>query len=145
VTGYTFEPWHYRYVGVAVATDMYTKGERTLEQYFNVTGGLYEGQDEPTSPPVTDPETPATPPEPAPPVPTPEAAASATKFIARIGSQVVVARLVVEGLVGLINGQITDFHISGTVMGWLTLAVAGGIIFWSQFGYKINAKFKWPF
>lgn len=41
ITGYSAEPWHYRYVGVQVATDMKNKGTKTLEQYFGVQGGDY--------------------------------------------------------------------------------------------------------
>jgi len=41
VTGYSAEEWHYRYVGVDVATDMRTKGIKTLEQYWSMTGGDY--------------------------------------------------------------------------------------------------------
>ncbi|PKQ18874.1 MAG: D-alanyl-D-alanine carboxypeptidase [Actinobacteria bacterium HGW-Actinobacteria-8] len=36
VTGYVYEPWHIRYVGVAVATDMHDTGVRTLQEYFDV-------------------------------------------------------------------------------------------------------------
>ncbi|MWC27716.1 M15 family metallopeptidase [Paenibacillus sp. MMS18-CY102] len=36
VTGYSYEPWHYRYVGVEAATDIYEAGE-TLGEY--VAGG----------------------------------------------------------------------------------------------------------
>jgi D-alanyl-D-alanine carboxypeptidase len=36
VTGYEFEPWHYRYVGVATATDFHTQGATTLEEYFGL-------------------------------------------------------------------------------------------------------------
>jgi D-alanyl-D-alanine carboxypeptidase len=32
-TGYQFEPWHLRYVGVEVATDMYRQSIYTLEKY----------------------------------------------------------------------------------------------------------------
>lgn len=35
ITGYTYEPWHIRYVGVKVATEIYKKGI-TLEEYLNV-------------------------------------------------------------------------------------------------------------
>ena len=42
ITGYETEEWHYRYVGVAVAKDMQAKGIKTLEQYWNITGGDYE-------------------------------------------------------------------------------------------------------
>jgi len=34
ITGYKSEPWHLRYVGVALATDMRSGGFSTLEQYF---------------------------------------------------------------------------------------------------------------
>lgn len=33
VTGYSYEPWHYRYVGVAAATEIYQKG-LCLEEYL---------------------------------------------------------------------------------------------------------------
>jgi D-alanyl-D-alanine carboxypeptidase len=36
ITGYEFEPWHYRYVGVALATEMHTTGIPTLEQFFGL-------------------------------------------------------------------------------------------------------------
>ncbi len=41
ITGYSPEPWHWRYVGVSVAKDMKTKGIETLESYFGVSGGGY--------------------------------------------------------------------------------------------------------
>jgi D-alanyl-D-alanine carboxypeptidase len=34
ITGYVWEPWHLRYVGVELATDMQAKGITTLEEYF---------------------------------------------------------------------------------------------------------------
>lgn len=36
ITGYTYEPWHLRYIGVRTATDMHNRGYRTLEQYFGL-------------------------------------------------------------------------------------------------------------
>lgn len=39
VTGFTFEPWHFRYVGVPLATEMHMKGISTLEEFFGVLGG----------------------------------------------------------------------------------------------------------
>ena len=36
ITGYFYEPWHLRYIGTAAATDMFTRGIATLEQYFGV-------------------------------------------------------------------------------------------------------------
>lgn len=41
ITGYSDEAWHYRYVGATVAKDMKAKGVKTLEQYWNITGGGY--------------------------------------------------------------------------------------------------------
>jgi len=41
ITGYDAEEWHYRFVGVTVAKDMQTKGIKTLEQYWGITGGNY--------------------------------------------------------------------------------------------------------
>ncbi|MFD5276616.1 D-alanyl-D-alanine carboxypeptidase family protein [Pseudarthrobacter sp. NPDC058362] len=34
ITGYYYEPWHLRYVGVEAASDMAQKGVHTLEEYF---------------------------------------------------------------------------------------------------------------
>lgn len=36
ITGYYYEPWHLRYVGVEAATDMFTRGISTLEEYFGL-------------------------------------------------------------------------------------------------------------
>jgi D-alanyl-D-alanine carboxypeptidase len=36
VTGYRYEPWHVRYVGVDLATEMRTEGVTTLEQFFGL-------------------------------------------------------------------------------------------------------------
>ncbi|SDY67804.1 D-Ala-D-Ala carboxypeptidase. Metallo peptidase. MEROPS family M15B [Herbiconiux ginsengi] len=36
VTGYEFEPWHYRWVGVPLATEMHTTGVSTLEEFFGL-------------------------------------------------------------------------------------------------------------
>lgn len=41
ITGYKAEEWHYRYVGVEVAKDMRAKGVKTLEKYWNMSGGDY--------------------------------------------------------------------------------------------------------
>ncbi|WP_338469533.1 M15 family metallopeptidase [Niallia sp. XMNu-256] len=35
ITGYQYEPWHYRYVGVEIATEIYER-QLTLEEYFNI-------------------------------------------------------------------------------------------------------------
>lgn len=34
ITGYTFEPWHFRYIGVELATEMHNTGVTTLEEFF---------------------------------------------------------------------------------------------------------------
>ena len=39
VTGYEYEPWHLRYVGVSLATEMHAKGIETLEEFFGISGG----------------------------------------------------------------------------------------------------------
>jgi D-alanyl-D-alanine carboxypeptidase len=36
VTGYYYEPWHLRYIGVEASTDMATRGISTVEEYFGV-------------------------------------------------------------------------------------------------------------
>ncbi|MDQ0577728.1 M15 family metallopeptidase [Agromyces albus] len=36
VTGYSFEPWHFRYVGVPLATEMHETGVVTLEEFFGL-------------------------------------------------------------------------------------------------------------
>lgn len=36
ITGYSYEPWHIRYVGIAVATYLY-KNKLTLEEYYGVS------------------------------------------------------------------------------------------------------------
>lgn len=48
ITGYEYEPWHIRYVGVDVAKDIYSKG-LTLEEYLGIDGD--------TIPAITPPET----------------------------------------------------------------------------------------
>lgn len=40
ITGFMYEPWHFRYVGKAIAEDMKAKGALTLEEYLGVKGGL---------------------------------------------------------------------------------------------------------
>jgi D-alanyl-D-alanine carboxypeptidase len=36
ITGYNFEPWHFRYVGLVAAFQMHDKGINTLEEYFGL-------------------------------------------------------------------------------------------------------------
>lgn len=39
ITGYDFEPWHFRYVGVLLATEMHKDAVTTLEEFFGISGG----------------------------------------------------------------------------------------------------------
>ncbi|HEY8588920.1 MAG TPA: M15 family metallopeptidase, partial [Naasia sp.] len=36
ITGYPFEPWHYRYVGTELAAELNATGVRTLEEFFGL-------------------------------------------------------------------------------------------------------------
>jgi D-alanyl-D-alanine carboxypeptidase len=36
ITGFQYEPWHFRYVGVELATEMKTKGIKTLEEFWGL-------------------------------------------------------------------------------------------------------------
>ena len=36
ITGYEYEPWHFRYVGVELATEMHNTGIQTLEEFFGL-------------------------------------------------------------------------------------------------------------
>lgn len=43
ITGYIYEPWHYRYIGKEYAKKIHDQGEDcTYEEYFGVEGGQYE-------------------------------------------------------------------------------------------------------
>ena len=36
VTGFTYEPWHFRYIGVPLATEMHAQNITTLEEFFGL-------------------------------------------------------------------------------------------------------------
>ncbi len=36
ITGYDYEPWHFRYIGVELATEMHNTGVTTLEEFFGL-------------------------------------------------------------------------------------------------------------
>lgn len=36
ITGYEYEPWHFRYVGQSLSTEMHKQGITTLEQFFGL-------------------------------------------------------------------------------------------------------------
>ncbi len=42
ITGYEYEPWHLRYIGIPAATQMHDTDVQTLEEFFNVSGGDYQ-------------------------------------------------------------------------------------------------------
>lgn len=39
ITGYEYEPWHFRYIGTELSQKMYKEHIETLEEFFGVTGG----------------------------------------------------------------------------------------------------------
>lgn len=39
VTGYEYEPWHFRYIGTDLSQEMHKQHVETLEEFFGVTGG----------------------------------------------------------------------------------------------------------
>ncbi|MBN9630985.1 MAG: M15 family metallopeptidase [Actinobacteria bacterium] len=39
ITGFTYEPWHFRYVGIPLSTELHTEKVQTLEEFFGVPGG----------------------------------------------------------------------------------------------------------
>lgn len=39
VTGFAFEPWHFRYIGIPLSTELHTTGVTTLEEFFGCPGG----------------------------------------------------------------------------------------------------------
>jgi D-alanyl-D-alanine carboxypeptidase len=41
VTGYDYEPWHFRFVGVALATKLHRDRRETLEEFFGTSGGRH--------------------------------------------------------------------------------------------------------
>lgn len=141
VTGYMYEPWHWRYIGVTDATAMNAGTKKTLEEYYNVTGGDYAAE---TPKPPTDPE--ITPPVDTPTVPpTGSAAASATAFVARVASQLAAAAIVVNGLAALLV-QYAQLTFSKQTLGILTVVLALGIVAYSQYKYKKTGGTKgWLF
>jgi D-alanyl-D-alanine carboxypeptidase len=36
ITGYEYEPWHFRYIGLALSTEMHKEGVETLEEFFGL-------------------------------------------------------------------------------------------------------------
>ena len=43
ITGYAYEPWHFRYIGEEEATAIYEKGEfYSFEEFYGISGGDYD-------------------------------------------------------------------------------------------------------
>lgn len=40
ITGYVYEPWHYRYIGKSAAKAFYNSKAKSLETFFGVSGGM---------------------------------------------------------------------------------------------------------
>lgn len=143
VTGYMYEPWHWRYIGVTDATAMKASGKNTLEEYYNVTGGDYEAT--PVDPTPTDPTDPKPTDPPVPPAPADDAAKSATAFVARVASQLAAAAIVVNGLAALLV-QYAELTFSKQTLGIATVVVALAIVAYSQYKYKKTGGTKgWLF
>lgn len=61
VTGYVFEPWHFRYVGEELAAEVWRQGNPTLEEFFGLDPAPdYLGPAEPVAPAPPEPNPPAT-------------------------------------------------------------------------------------
>jgi zinc D-Ala-D-Ala carboxypeptidase len=39
ITGYNYEPWHFRYIGKSLSQELYDRKILTLEEFFDVPGG----------------------------------------------------------------------------------------------------------
>ena len=39
ITGYQYEPWHIRFIGIPLASEMHKQGVETLEEFFDLLGG----------------------------------------------------------------------------------------------------------
>ncbi|MCA9325645.1 M15 family metallopeptidase [Candidatus Saccharibacteria bacterium] len=39
ITGYEYEPWHFRYIGTYLSKEMHRTGTETMEEFFDVSGG----------------------------------------------------------------------------------------------------------
>lgn len=143
ITGYMYEPWHWRYIGVTEATAMHNNGTATLEEHFGVSGGLYADQEQtpaPVEPTPTDPTTPPVEP-PKTPAPADEASKSAAEFVARITTQLTAAGIIVSGLAALLT-QYTGTVIDGKTQGIATIVIAIAIVAYSQYKYKKSGGTK---
>ena len=54
ITGYMYEPWHWRYIGTKIAGEFKKSKKNTLEELLGVEGGKYPVNPEPTKPTNTE-------------------------------------------------------------------------------------------
>jgi len=73
-----------------------------------------------------------------------ESAVSASLFVARLASQYAFARVIIEGIVDIID-QAISWTPSDFVMGVASLIGFAIVVFLFQFGYKLGINIKWPF
>jgi CHAP domain len=99
----------------------------------------------PVVPPVVVPPV-VVPPVDVPPVPVPpnEATGSALKFVARLATQAGTAKATMIALEAILVQQY-NIKPSQAVLNYSALALTAVIVFLSQYGYKLQGKFKWLF
>lgn len=130
VTGYVWESWHWRYIGVDEATKMKESGKTTLEEYYGVTGGLYADQDPKPTDPVDPSDPDPTPTDPVEPTPEPEkpkeekdATVEAAKLLGRQGLLAAISALLTA------VGDWVLFQLAGVNLPKEILVSAGGVIY----------------
>lgn len=145
VTGYMYEPWHWRYVGVTAAADMRSKSKTTLEEYYNIPGGKYANQEpapEPEPQPEPGPEPQPEPePEPKPPSEEKEATVEAMKTVGRNGLLAAVSAAITalaNWLLGLIAGLTLPQELVVSIGG----LVYAGLLALDKYIHE-NVKIKW--
>lgn len=135
ITGYMYEPWHWRYVGVTVATDMFNKGERTLEQYYGIEGGGYPSSDpKPTNPVEPTPE------QPKPSDPDKDAKAEAAKLLGRQGLLAAISTLI-AAVADWVVMQLVGLNLPTEIGVALAGTIYAGLLFIDKWIHE-NAKTK---
>lgn len=131
VTGYEYEPWHWRYVGVKVATDMRVTGKTTLEEYFGIQGGDYapislpdntNPPQEPSTPENTNTPTPTTPTE------TPKEVPNMSSFDMERFAELVKASSGTSDYVPVISDRIKTWAYFITDLGAIITAFVLGVV-----------------
>ncbi len=143
ITGYMYEPWHWRYVGVDAAMKIQASG-KTMEEYFNIAGGDYVS----TAPPIV------TPPVVVPPVVTPPVSSDDKQR--RIESMKTVGRNGILGAVSFLILAVADWalmQLAGLHLPEQILIGIGGLVYagllyldkWLHEHPKIKLKGLVPF